>query len=65
MDALDRQYADEPRAHRREFRKEAKELFLVDWFRVILDESHEMTKWNGRSKCTLDPSNIANHVSLN
>ncbi|KAL7806837.1 SNF2 family N-terminal domain-containing protein [Trichoderma aethiopicum] len=49
MDALDRQYADEPRVHRREFRKEAKELFRVDWFRVILDESHEVTKWNGRN----------------
>ncbi|KAH0491890.1 hypothetical protein TgHK011_003292 [Trichoderma gracile] len=49
MDALDRQYADDPRAHRREFRKEAKELYLVDWFRVIVDESHEMTKWNGRT----------------
>ncbi|OTA02837.1 hypothetical protein A9Z42_0032600 [Trichoderma parareesei] len=50
MNALDRQYADDPRAHRREFRKEARELFLVDWFRVILDESHEITRWNGRSK---------------
>ncbi|PTB76995.1 P-loop containing nucleoside triphosphate hydrolase protein [Trichoderma longibrachiatum ATCC 18648] len=49
MDALDRLYADEPRVHRREFRKEAKELFRVDWFRVILDESHEVTKWNGRN----------------
>ncbi|KAK1244431.1 hypothetical protein MKX07_003230 [Trichoderma sp. CBMAI-0711] len=48
MNALDRQYADDPRAHRREFRKEARELFLVDWFRVILDESHEITRWNGR-----------------
>ncbi|TFB01436.1 DNA repair protein RAD5 [Trichoderma ghanense] len=49
MDALDRQYADEPLVHRREFRKEAKELFHIDWFRVILDESHEVTRWNGRT----------------
>ncbi|KAL7818397.1 SNF2 family N-terminal domain-containing protein [Trichoderma gracile] len=49
MDALDRQYGHDRQAHRREFRKEAKELYLVDWFRVILDESHEMTKWNGRT----------------
>lgn len=65
MDALDRLYADEPRVHRREFRKEAKELFRVDWFRVILDESHEVTKWNGRSEFTLDPFNRADKASFN
>ncbi|KAL6852169.1 SNF2 family N-terminal domain-containing protein [Trichoderma novae-zelandiae] len=64
MDALDRQYADDPLAHRREFRKAAKDLFRISWFRVILDEAHEISKWNGRSKFTLNPINMSDEVSL-
>lgn len=54
MDNLHRQYEDDPKAFALEFKKEAKDLFHINWFRVILDEAHCMTKWNGISKSTYD-----------
>ncbi|RFU77533.1 hypothetical protein TARUN_4747 [Trichoderma arundinaceum] len=41
-------YRGDPVALAREFAKEAKDLFHIKWHRVILDEAHAITKWNGR-----------------
>ncbi|KAL7948655.1 SNF2 family N-terminal domain-containing protein [Trichoderma barbatum] len=49
MDSLYDQYADDPDTLRREFKKEAKDLLLIEWFRVIIDEGHEATRWDGRT----------------
>ncbi|QYT04704.1 hypothetical protein H0G86_011608 [Trichoderma simmonsii] len=43
------QYPDDGDSFDREFRKEAKDLLRIKWFRVILDEGHGATKWNGRT----------------
>lgn len=48
--SLCEQYPDDGDSFDREFRKEAKDLLRIKWFRVILDEGHGATKWNGRSK---------------
>ncbi|KAL6697280.1 SNF2 family N-terminal domain-containing protein [Trichoderma pleuroticola] len=59
MGALHAQYADDDRRLlRREFKKRAKFLFRINWFRVIFDEGHMATKWNGRTldACTRIPA---------
>lgn len=50
MESLHVQYGDDQRLLRQEFKKRAKFLFRINWFRVIFDEGHTATKWNGRSK---------------
>ncbi|PTB52233.1 hypothetical protein M431DRAFT_497539 [Trichoderma harzianum CBS 226.95] len=49
MESLHAQYADDQRWLRQEFKNRAKFLFRINWFRVILDEGHTATKWNGRT----------------
>ncbi|KAL6812464.1 SNF2 family N-terminal domain-containing protein [Trichoderma sp. SZMC 28015] len=49
MESLHAQYADDQRLLKQEFKKRAKLLFRINWFRVILDEGHVATKWNGRT----------------
>ncbi|KAL6826469.1 SNF2 family N-terminal domain-containing protein [Trichoderma camerunense] len=49
MDALHDQYADDRDTLRREFKKKAQLLLRIKWFRVILDEGHGITRWNGRT----------------
>lgn len=50
MDSLHDLYADDRDTLRREFKKKAQLLLRIKWFRVILDEGHGITRWNGRSK---------------
>ncbi|KAL7910398.1 SNF2 family N-terminal domain-containing protein [Trichoderma velutinum] len=49
MESLHDQYADDRDTLRREFKKKAQLLLRIKWFRVILDEGHGITRWNGRT----------------
>ncbi|KAK4069108.1 hypothetical protein Trihar35433_5687 [Trichoderma harzianum] len=49
MDSLHDLYADDRDTLRREFKKKAQLLLRIKWFRVILDEGHGITRWNGRT----------------
>lgn len=52
MKILESQHGDDNEAYAQEFKNKAGLLFQINWFRVILDEAHSITRWAGRSKST-------------
>ncbi|KAL9468446.1 hypothetical protein ACSS6W_010140 [Trichoderma asperelloides] len=49
MKILESQYGDDNEAYAQEFKNKAGFLFQINWFRVILDEAHSITRWAGRT----------------
>ncbi|KAH8122175.1 P-loop containing nucleoside triphosphate hydrolase protein [Trichoderma asperelloides] len=49
MKILESQYEDDNEAYAQEFKNKAGFLFQINWFRVILDEAHSITRWAGRT----------------